>query len=507
MCTSTGRKCEYRETPDRRTRASRVADKAVRLESKVSPDTPQEKRGCSGPLVPLMLTGQVDLTPDERWYLDYFRRSTSIQCATYFYDEFWQRLVHQACDNQPAVRHAAISMGSLNWEFMKLRLGRNSGPLDRSVSLQQTNKAIAGLRQNLKDDRMGQLRVEVALISCIILVNVVLFQEGVDSAGQHLHSGFKLLEQYLNDNAERSTVGSILRQVFATSHLMWSTFTDPAAFIEEDDDDDDAAFRFPVPDTYSVPMHDHEKESNFVTTLTRMVIQSNSRGFSSGPVTSELNEEPLTVLLKLRTWKSQMKGAFALHKDHVPNRDLEALIVFELWDEVLRIMFAVETQPPPREMKYDDLIETFRKAVQIAKTLLMFSSDPSSMPTFCIGKGVIPPLFFCAFRCRDWFIRREALKLLQQWCKRDGVSTVSATTLVLERLMELESEGLASEDVIPEARRIESVVVKIPLKIPLGVPKLHLQYRRTGSPEMNMSQTNAMPWESEWLPYQTDRDT
>lgn len=498
MCTSTGRKCEYRETSDRRTRASRAADKPVRLEIDVSPGTSPEKNCFSGPLIPLVLPGQVDLTPDERWYLDYFRKSTSIQCATYFYDEFWQRLVHQACDNQPAVRHAAIGMGALNWEFLKLRLGRD-GPLDRSVSLQQTNKAIACLRRNLKNDRMGSLRVEVALISCIILVNVVLFQEGVDAAGRHLRSGFKLLEHYLSDNAHRSTVGPILQQVFSNSHLMWSTFTDPGAFVE----DDDAAFRFPVPERYPAPMNNDEKESNFVTTLSRLVIQSNSRGFSSGPATSVLNKEPPVVLFKLRTWKSQMKGAFALRKDHVPHRDLEALTVFELWDAVLRVIFAVETQPPPREMKYDGVVETFRKAIEIAKALLTFSSDFSPMPVFCIRKGVIPPLFFCAFRCRDWFIRRDALKLLQQWRKRDGVSTVSATTLVLERLVELESKGLTSADVVPEASRIESVIVEIPPR----ASKLHLRYRRARSSEINvMSQTDAMPWESEWLPYQADRD-
>lgn len=498
MCTRTGRRCEYRETPDKRTRVWR-ADKTPRLEEEVSPDTPAKQISFFGPLMAPVDAGQVGLRSDERWYLDYFRKSTSIQCAAYFYDEFWQRLVHQACHHQPAVRHAAIGMAALNWEFMNLRLGRNCGRLDRSVSLHQTNKAIAYLRQNLMDDRMGPLRVEVALISCIILVNVILFQEGADVAGRHLRSGSKLLEQYLNDHSGRSTVGPILRQVFANSHLIWSTFTDPAAFSE----DDDAALRFPVPDTYSAPMHDYEKESDFMTTLARLVIQSHSRGFSVGPVTSELNEEPITVLFKLRAWKSQMKGAFAIHKDRVPDRHLEALAVFEVWDEVLRIIFAVETQPPPRELMYDATVETFRKAVQIAKNLLTFSSDLSSLPTFYIRRGVIPPLFFCAFRCRDWFIRREALTLLQQWSKKDSVSTVSATTRVLERLVELESEGLTLENVIPEANRIEAVIVKIPP----GASKLQLQYRRTRSPEMNtVSQTDAMHWVSEWLPYQGDKD-
>lgn len=495
MCTSTGRKCEYRETSDRRTRASRVADKAVRLEGKASGVTQPDKAFLFGPLVPLVHTGQVDLTPDERWYLDYFRNSTSIQAAGYFYDEFWQRLVHQASDNQPAVRHAVISMGALNWEFIQLRIGENRRSLDRAVSLQQCNKAIACLRQNLRDDRMGRLRVEIALITCVVLVNVILFQESVHLAGRHLRSGYKLLEQYLSDNAGKDLVGPILRQAFSASHLVWSSFANPAAFTE----DNDSTFQPLVPNTFSEPAHNPEKASDFMTTLARLVIQSNSRGFSAGPTTPDLDGEPFVVLTKLRAWRSQIKGALVLHKERMSQRDLEALTIFELWSEILRIMLVVETQPAPRELKYDDFVGTFQKAIQIAKAFLASRSGQSPMPTFWVRKGVIPPLFFCAFRCRDWFVRREALTLLRQWCPQEAISTTWATVLVLKRVIELESAGLTSGDVVPESSRIESVIVEMPS----NTSQLHLKYRRTRSPEMTpMIQTDSMRWESEWLPYQ-----
>lgn len=71
---------------------------------------------------------------------------------------------------------------------------------------------------------MGRLRAETVLIACVVLVSTLLFQEDADSAGTHLRSGYKLLEQYLAENSNKSDVATTLTRAFAGVHLVWSSF-------------------------------------------------------------------------------------------------------------------------------------------------------------------------------------------------------------------------------------------------------------------------------------------
>ncbi|KAJ5174222.1 uncharacterized protein N7482_000099 [Penicillium canariense] len=496
MCTSSGRKCQYIETPDRRTRAARMGDKVVRVSRNSLPSGETGPAGNFldgqlGPTAHLVYTGQVDLTPDERWYLDFFRKSTSLQCAGYFYDEFWQRLVHQVSEVQPAVCHAVIGMGSLNYRFVQLRKGESQGPLDRSFSLQQCNKAIACLRQNLMDNRLGRLRVEIALITCIVLVSIILFQEDAESAGRHLRSGYKLLGEYLRDDAHRSSTSRAVAQAFAGIHLVWSTFTNPDSFTENED----RTFPFFVPKALPETVDNIEKAGNFLVILARMVLRRHPRGFSVGPASSDLGGEPYAVLSKLRVWRSQIKGSLILHNDRLSQRDLDTLTLLEIWSEILYIILFVENGPLPRETRYDEYLPRFQKAVELAKKLLASDSSQNPLPAFSVNMGVIPPLFFCVFKCRDWLVRQEALLLLRQWQRQEGIWSTCATALVLKRVIEIETDGLTPEDLIPEESRIDSINVEITP----DDPSLCLRYRRSHGQEVTA-------WASEWLPYESAKN-
>lgn len=482
MCTSTGRQCEYRETPDRRTRASRTMAVCHSEYSKIE-ISPGKKSSLPAPLVN---GGQVDLTPDERWYLDYFRQVTSLQCSSYFYDEFWERLVHQASDIQPAVRHAAIGMGALNWQFAQLRMGTNTTPFDRTFSLQQCNRAIAYLQQNLADDRMGRAKVETAMVTCLVLVCVILFQEDSETAGRHLGAGENLLRQYLLENPSGTSVSQALKQTFAATNLVYATFAN------KDPDAEDPISPWFIPDEIPNDSGSSEKTHDFLVTLARMVIQNYPRGFRVGSPDPDLDMEPFAVLTKLRGWRAQLKGSLSVHKDRLRQRDLDALTLLELWGEVLLILIMVNTRFQPREIKYDSLLRHFEKVVHLSDVLLI-STSLSSAPTFSTNTGVIPPLLFCALKCRDWLVRQQALLLLRRWRRKERNLSICPIVLVSQRIIEIEMEGLTPEDAVPEAARIGSITVEMPP----NNPKLRLWYRasRYADEKGHIDQ----PWRSEWL--------
>ncbi|KAA8642654.1 hypothetical protein EYZ11_004638 [Aspergillus tanneri] len=137
-----------------------------------------------------------------------------------------------------------------------------------------------------------------------------------------------------------------------------------------------------------------------------------------------------------------------------------ALAVLELWSEIIYIKAAADGLSGPSEMRFDAFHSHFHLAVERAQRLLLGLSQ-SPLPTFSVGTGIIPPLFFCAFKCRDWWVRREALQLLRGWQRQEGIWSTPGTALVLERVSELESEGLCPGEQVPAAARIDSIRVDI----------------------------------------------
>ncbi|KAL5045007.1 hypothetical protein BDW71DRAFT_198651 [Aspergillus fruticulosus] len=471
-CIRVGRPCEYRETPDHRTRAVRGGEQGTQTVREAPSDY------HPAPLAPAVRAVQANLSPDERRYLDFFRKTTAAQCAGYFYDEFWQRLVHQVSEEQPAVCHAVISLGSLNYRSLQRRMGSpDSGrAVEVAFSLQQCNKAIVCLRQRLIADRLGPQGTEIALVTCIVLVSTLLFQEDAQSAGRHLRSGLKLLEEYLRDRRRQSTASLAIAQAFAGLHLGWLSFSTPDAAFE------DGAHppSFPFPRARPEIAADINKASGFLVSLARLV-------FLRPPqVSSEGAGNPDALLGELRGWRRQVRESATVRQARLPHRDRNALTLLELWSEVLYIILSVERLPMPREAGYDAFFARFQRAVELAKKLLTAASTLEPVPIFTVNMGVIAPLFFCGFKCRDWLVRQEALLLLRRWRRQEGIWSSDVTARVLTRVIEIESEGLTPEDVIPEASRIESVHVD------MSGPGsgLWLRYRRPGEAE---------DWKTEWL--------
>lgn len=494
MCTVSGRQCQYLNTIDRRTRRARIGEKTTDCSRDTSVETGSDQNDGNRVDIKFSLinssmqTGQVALTPDERWYLDFFRKKTSLQCAGYFYNEFWQRLVHQVSDVQPAVCHAVIAMASLNYKFLHIRMGGNTRPLDRNFHLLQCNKVIACLRQNMLEDHMSSSRVETALVTCVVLVSTMLFQEDAQSAGRHLQSGYKLLGGYLKDNLHPGSTGLAITQAFEGIKLGWLSFLSPNSAAGNGDYSFPSSILSALPET----VDNLQQAGDSLLRLAPLVLHGSQQGLFQGAASLGNHSEHHAILSKLRGLRSQIH-CFSVHHDGcLSQRDLDTLTLLKIWSEVLHIISIVETRPLPRETRYDEYLPQFQNAVNLAKTLLTSHASENSLPDFSVNMGIIPPLFFCAFKCRDWLIRQEALLLLRRWRRQEGIWSSCTTAQILKRVFEIESDGLTPEDRVPETSRIVSIDVEV---FPQD-SKLCLLYCRSGDLE-------GTAWTTEWMMYES----
>lgn len=438
----------------------------------------------------------MDLTVEEQYFLDFFRRSTSFQCAGYFYDEFWQRLVHQASEDQPAIRHAVIGMGSMNYHFVRSRT--SPGPYNQSFSLRQINKAITSLQENLIKPDMGRLRVETVLVACVVLVSTLLFQEDAVSAGTHLRSGYKLLEQYLLENGTSSSVAATLTRAFGGVHMVWSSFNSNGALTG-----DQKLIPLIIAPADNA-MDEIQRANDVIVTFIRILsyqnihhasaLDENRSSLAADPV--ECIGDPAEFIGQLFRVQSELSVYRELHQHHMAQRDLNALGVLQLWAETLPIIAIVESSPGPREMQYDKYLEIYKRVIGLAESVMM--SDNIEAPSFSVNLGVIPPLSLIALKCRDWTLRSRLINLLRRSRRQEGIWSTHIFAGVVQRAYEIESAGLSPGEHIPLDARIRAIHVEVKP----AQSKLFVQYHmaRVCHDECR----HLTNWKSEWLRYRFD---
>ncbi|KAJ5345732.1 hypothetical protein N7452_003736 [Penicillium brevicompactum] len=440
-------------------------------------------------------THQVDLTIEERYFLDFFRRSTSFQCAGYFYDEFWQRLVHQASEDQPAIRHAVIGMGSMNYHFVRSNAG--PGPYSQAFSLRQINKAIESLQENLIKPDMGRLRVETVLVACVVLVSTLLFQEDAVAAGTHLRSGFKLLEQYLLEHGAASDVSGTLTRAFGGVHMVWSSFNSNGALTGD---------QKLIPLIIAPPdnaMDTIQRANDMIVTFVRVLSYQNIHHASAIEDSSSLAADPVACIGdpaefvgKILAVQAELTLYRQLHQHHLAQRDLNALNVLQVWSSMLPIIGAVESGPGPREMQYDKYLEHYKVAIAMAESVLM--SDNIEAPTFSVNLGVIPPLSLIALKCRDWTTRSQLIALLRRSRRQEGIWSTNIFARVAQRAFDIETAGLYPGEHVPNEARIRAIHVEVKP----AQSKLHVQYHMSRVCHDNCR--HLTDWHSEWIKYRFD---
>lgn len=191
-CTGTGRKCDgyvvpgadgWIASPDDRTNAIVVQRLITRL-----PGNTQEKRA-----------------------FQYFIKQTSPELNGFFTTGFWERLILQASQTEPSLRHAVVAIGALHEEFSQTNEGLPLGQVvggHLPFAVKQYTKAIGHLRRSLGTGDHSPL---TALMSCILFVCFDCLRGYYHTAIVHLKSGMKILQDLRAQNkAQDPTIENII---------------------------------------------------------------------------------------------------------------------------------------------------------------------------------------------------------------------------------------------------------------------------------------------------------
>ncbi|KAB8071117.1 hypothetical protein BDV29DRAFT_179805 [Aspergillus leporis] len=365
-----------------------------------------------------------------------------------------------------------------------------------SFSLRQCNKAISCLLTNLASAKSSHgSHMLATLVTCVLFVSFAFLQGDTQTAGRHLRYGAKLCREWQFGHSKIEPFGgSALTAVFSHLELNWSSVIEPDLTIVQPEDSVIHCLAIGSP-AWCRPIHSLEEACNLLVGLGWLVCENNPQKPNKAAANKIFEKHQDAILRKLQSWKTELDYSLG-HGVVLSTASRDTLAILELWSEVIYIRVATDSRSGEGETKFDYFRSNFQRAVHIATALLATHAGQISTPIFSVGMGIIPPLFLCTFRCRDWHIRRKALLLLRKYRRQEGIWTSHGTALVLERLVDIESEGLTPTDVVPEYMRINAMHFNV---LPDDDLYTQLWYRRSQCRSLNESYTGCNIWETEIL--------
>jgi hypothetical protein len=93
-------------------------------------------------------------------------------------------------------------------------------------------------------------------------------------------------------------------------------------------------------------------------------------------------------------------------------------------------------------MAYDSYISDFAEITALADKFRVSSNESrcqrKKRPTLTADTGIIEPLFVTALKCRDPFIRRNAIALLESWPHREGFWDSALVAKLAQKVVDIE---------------------------------------------------------------------
>jgi hypothetical protein len=113
----------------------------------------------------------------------------------------------------------------------------------------------------------------------------------------------------------------------------------------------------------------------------------------------------------------------------------------------ITIFIVVETCLDQDEMVYDRYLHIFKEIIEYAPSAIATTTGQDKTQTpFTFELGASYPLFFTAQKCRDPKLRRQALALLLQTPRVQGLHRVVPSALIVANIIAIEEDIDIGED-------------------------------------------------------------
>ncbi|RAK79734.1 Zn(II)2Cys6 transcription factor [Aspergillus fijiensis CBS 313.89] len=377
----------------------------------------------------------------------FFRSVTTTDLAGFFDIGFWTGKLLQLAHQYPALWHAMTALACVHHDFVTDRtpstVARVGDTPNMGFALVQFNKSIQSLRELLSRPSVTRLDKVVALSTCLLFTCMASLQGRQWQAFVHINSGLKMFHH-------------------------WDLGVRKSKRLDHDREVDLLLVAFTQLDTQARPYLPNQR-NNFQWTDSQIVLSSAKEPFRSlldAYLSLEVHFNSLMRLMMSKEFANPARVAENLVKKQKCADD------FEQWD--VRLSGFVSSAAPSEtddraldllyirrifahvflsldftkgELCHDDFFEDYKRMLNLATKLLDdLNSTPqasknTSHPNFCLSTTVAEPLFLIATRCREPTVRRNALRLLQRYPRREGICEGMVAAKIAETMIDIEEKG------------------------------------------------------------------
>ena len=386
---------------------------------------------------------------------------------------FWDSLVLKVGQQEPVVQKAIIALGTLHEDY-QTRNGKYSKHLiedpKHQYALHLYGKALSNLNDRLYEGNGHGAKL--AIISSILFACFEVLRRNNMAAVIHYQAGMRELVRQLSLNQQESSsprqvsqprfntmpqneLDEILR-VFARYDIQACTFSKART--------ETLAVDLPtVPPTFLTLAEVKRHLDNLLITVYQFVKSDLGmyRYWKAEAVPASWLVRRDEATRTFEAWLNALEDY--LNRPNVMLRAAEAksLLGLRLQVKVAIIMLKTCIDCGP-EMSFDvfepDFEDIISRVEVLADALALVEGPPldNESTSFTMELGIIHPLFFVATKCRQWRLRRRAVRALRR-AGREGVWEGPIMALLAERLIEIEEDGVAGGDVIPERNRLHDI--------------------------------------------------
>ncbi|KFA55132.1 hypothetical protein S40293_08679 [Stachybotrys chartarum IBT 40293] len=405
-------------------------------------------------------------------YFEWFKCRTAIKLPASFRSGFWDQLVFQAVQSEPAVLHAVLALSCLHMDGHSDTCGyRNTicraRQGDRLV-LQYYVKAIEHLQPHFNAQADRSFRV--TLMTCLIFACIDLLRSHFDTARSHVGNALQLLRQaglvveQENGNLHPKTdinqtdtwiietCGRLQFQLelftyspqLSRSCLLFPT-TPEQAFLSVN-----GAWLHLECIFKQIFQHGRDMDASIQCKTT------------SCQQLSLLIEKEQNIQSELLRWQTKLEAFRETLPHPLTATAQKCFHLLQVYHTLANVM-AQTYQKPSDQSTYDAYAEKFALLLhQIIKLQEMCGSAMFrqqvrdrhllNMSRTVIDLGSVAPLYYVAANCRVSHIRSRALDVLERSTHREGFWDSGVSATVGRKLLEIEGKEVFSETIYGKQR-------------------------------------------------------
>jgi hypothetical protein len=428
---------------------------------------------------------------------DWFKSRTVKKLPGLFILTFWDKLLVQASQSEPAVLHAVLTLGSVHMgkivdDDRREDLGKSGG--SEHFTLENYSKAISQLRPHFGAKDRSSTRV--ALITCLVFVCLEYLRGYFRTAQTHLENGLKVLGE-MQGCSTVDTDRVLLFKPFRESidDAIFDTFCRLQIQV--------MLFKQSHLRPYVVVMQDSQSElprSRFLSLnqawkrLQQLLneIFCLERGFhNQRPLGRPPPKNPTMLLDHQQHIRTELIRWLEIYNQSRESLQIQHGRIYETFAyHLLRpyhamgvIMLEACQALPDDQTEFDKHTNQFLTLIEQStcnwktKTSRSGLFELPAVPGQCavmsrsvIDTGWIPPLYYTIIKCRVHRIRLQAARLLEFNTHREGIWDSSMIATAARKVMEIEEQDFYCDLDIDDDFHVASTPSSRDLSLPVLPP-------------------------------------